>query len=374
MPAQNDRDDSYKQNLQLCVAAKSKQRSSFLGRQILKPAGDEHGSVAAGVLGVVTHVFEEVAGCEAVVDLDFRAGLQSGVDRRRQNHRRMSLRIEIVEPGLVDLLDAVRVLVLRDLDQLSNVAMKRHQLPVVLGVVLVEVHERRELLGRLRFPLGIFGKLAAFVSEFEGCLIEKFRVGFLCLLDDRKVRIALIGSDAHRLQSRLAGWLEQFIREHDLGERCPMSRRVWRHAADKFFDAGSVSLFRFGERDQAIFRKRLQPKIAKADLLWFLVRVQLKGNRAFFDAVRLRIPPVGNRLAVNGQTDAVALGENFDFVPVVLSAGPDRFPLVPVNQIAAVEFVEAVLRREHDKVSGAGELVALFRVDGSPERDARMHL
>lgn len=56
------------------------------------------------------------------------------------------------------------------------------------------------------------------------------------------------------------------------------------------------------------------------DFLCHLVGVQLESDWSLLDALGKWIAPIDYRMTVHGNPDAIALGENFQIIPVMLFA------------------------------------------------------
>src|SRR5262249_4665708 len=123
------------------------------------------------------------------------------------------------------------------------------------------------------------------------------------------------------------------------------------------------------EGGELVLGERLQDEALEPDLLRHLVGVQLEADGRLLDALGVGLAPVGDEGAVEHEADAVALGEDLDFVPVVLLADLLRPGPVLVDHVPAVQVVEAVAGGEHDEVAGVGVGVALVGGDPAPQRD-----
>src|SRR4051812_35879142 len=71
-------------------------------------------------------------------------------------------------------------------------------------------------------------------------------------------------------------------------------------------------------------------------------------------------PPTDTRRAIHGHTHPIALGQDFDVVPVVLLADFLGGTAVHGQTVAAEEIVHAVSRWEHHKVPGVGVFGAVL--------------
>lgn len=90
------------------------------------------------------------------------------------------------------------------------------------------------------------------------------------------------------------------------------------------------------------------------DFLGHTVGVQLQANGAGFDPLGFWIVPVNDSSAIDCHAHAIALGENFDGVPVVLLANLAGWASVNRQSIAPEKIIHAVTGGEHDQVAGVG--------------------
>src|SRR5260370_33701223 len=108
-------------------------------------------------------------------------------------------------------------------------------------------------------------------------------------------------------------------------------------------------------------------------LLGVLIGMKLQADRPFLDSLWLRVAPVNDLGPIDRHADAVALGQDFQVVPIVLLADFLSRLTVDWQTIPPKEIVHSPPRRKHDQVAGIGVFIAMLGLITAPEGDAGMH-
>ena len=102
--------------------------------------------------------------------------------------------------------------------------------------------------------------------------------------------------------------------------------------------------------------------------------MELKADGTSNTGFRLRIRPVGDKLAVDHMTDAMTCGQNLHAIPVMLLANSLRHTKrILEHAVATEQVIVSVGRRIHHEMSLKRKRSLVFGHGFAPERDAGVH-